>query len=632
MMISNLSGRLIQAGFLAMIVAVSSCLPTQQEPRTAGSGTELGNVIGLIYSPDNLPAGELDVTLYPGDGDTSRIRRTRTDANGSFGFASVIGAYRLISLDGRGNGLTVDSINPKGDEKIDLSRRNLAPLGGLSAYVSMKNPQEFKVELSLRGTPFRKNAEPNAGFDWEGIPAGRYWLSVYYPGSKPREIPVTIEAGRTTVLPDSIVMDFEYSSGISTRDTILLSSSQLPYTFGDKVFAKDEDVVGIYWVLNGKTITPTDDKSRGAECRVTRDELKAGEANLLELRIILKDTAVARLWYIVLDDKKVAPWPYQAVRAVLLSTEGNPRPETEYPILGRFKVIDRAILAREEMAYWGWQPAAGADTVLPAEIDIPVPRRLPNYEGCGYSPNKLTPIAEFPGDTVTFFLEPDTVTGGRVFRIRSNERLEDLKTMAFYSRVAAWPLADMYSFQEKSEYFDLTIGPDGPSFLHLGQGRLPGAGYDCLKIYRRYSIDPAGTVREALAVPEGFRSGSLLLHYRNGLPDGLLPDALPAHGRYVFISDSGKGLAVADSVKLAFQLSGEELAELRALLTALPSPIPAAWEKDVRYAQADSAAAIRFLFSGDRGTVLFQGSDAADADKAALFGKVESWLLGKRLL
>jgi hypothetical protein len=625
-------GKRIRAGLTVAALVLFACVPTKDEHRTAGSGTELGNVIGRIYTADNAPARGIEVVLYPNDGDTSRILKSRTDDEGAFAFRSVAGAYRLISLDGNGNGVTVDSIQPVGEAKVDLARRNLSPLGGLSAYVSVKNPQEYKVELTLRGTPFRKNAEANAGFDWQGIPAGRYWLSVYYAGSKSRELPVIIESGKTTTLPDSIVMDFQYSFGISARDTVILSTSQLPYTFGDKVFAKDEDVVSIYWALNGKIISPTENRFRMPMCEVTREDLRDTGLNLLELRILLKDTAVARYWYISLDDKRVAPWPHQAVRAILVSTEANPRPDNEYQILGRFRILDRAILRREEMAFWGWQPVAGADSLLPAEINVPVPRRLPNYNGCGYSPDKKPPIAEFPGDTVTFFLEPDTVTGGRVFRIRSNERLGDLRNMAFFAR-AAWPLADMYSFRDRSEFFDLSIRNKELGFLHLGEGRLPGDTYACLKIYRRYSIDSTGALRESIAVPAGFDSKSVLLHYRDGLPDGLLPESLPLKGRYVFISDSGKGLTVSDTARREFQLDGRDLADLRTLLEGLPAAIPLEWEKDhLGFSHPDSAAAVRFLFSGNRGTVLFKGSESADPDKASFIGTVETWLRSKRLL
>jgi len=636
MTISTNPGRLINSAILVFlntcaVLALCSCLQSPQPGDTAGSGTELGNVIGSVFTPDNLPAQGVEVVLYPVDGDTTRIRKARADAAGAFSFQSVRGAYRMITLDGLGNGLTVDSINPEGNMRIDLSRRTLAPLGGLSAYVKVGNAQGFKAELSLQGTPFSLQAEANAGFDWQGLPAGKYWLHAYYPGSKSLEVPISIAPGATTVLADTLNLDFQYSFGISRTDTLVLSTDQLPYRISDKVYAADEDVDTIYFLLNGKKVEMIPSHIRVPTCEIRRDMLNDSGANLLELRILLKDTAIARQWFITLDDKRITPWPHQAVRAVFLGEQPNPRPDPDSPELGTFRILQRKILGVDDLGYFGWQPIAETDSAMPEEITIPVNIKQGfGYFGCKGPENKGPAITQFPGDTVTFLIRSDSTSKGRAFMVRSGQRFEDYGNLRFWAK-AEWPLAGMFpDFYDKLTFLDLSARPGSLDFRFYGDRMINDSSYTCLPVVLRFTMDSTGMVRENLAVPPGFNERVLLLHYRTDVSQGIISEEMPTRGSYVYIDSSGKGIAGAGSTTREFQLSGSDVAELKAMLASVPAPMSAAWEADyLENNHSNSVDSIRYLFTGGRSAVFFLDAENPLPEKAVLFGDVETWLRAK---
>lgn len=629
--LSGFRGAALLLGLLA-----ASCLPTRKDDDMAGSGTELGNVVGTIYTADNRPAAGVTVTLYPENPESESTKTTVTDARGGYAFKGAAGAYTLFALDGAGNGLKVDSINATA-ATIDLERRNLSPLASVSGYLKVIGVRATdtaapKAEMYLSRSPYRLKADPNAGFTWPDLPAGKYWLGVTYSWAEGLAIPVTLSPGGTLDL-DTLTLVNQFSSGISRRDTLKVSSSQLPLYLGDKLANDIGTVDSVFWVLNGEKITASrTDRYMGFTLQA--GSLRDTGYNVLEMRLYTPDTVVSRAWYIDLDDSPVIPWAHHAVKGVFMGSEENPRQNSAGMKLGTFLILERRTLTQAEMAFWGWSPVPGGDTSLPGIAKIPMLRfdyGIPVR--CGDLAYEMEPEL-FPGDTVTFLTDTDEFSGGRAFRIRKDEDYSAFGELAWFGD-ASWPQAALHFGQVKGASRDIRIGA-GSLRIRLDRNyRGPSGGSDdCIPLSRGYTLGADGIPREYVAMPEGMTSADLLLHFRAGLPRGLFPEALAASGDYVFLDSAGRGVAGSGAERREVQLSASEVAELKALLAPLPAVMPVEWDQDYLEDLTALPSTTDYLLSGGRGCLLAgePRSRPVPQAKLDLFQSVEAWLRGHDLL
>jgi hypothetical protein len=618
-----------RAGLAASALALLACQPTQN----AGTGTELGNVIGRVAYAGQ-PAAGAEVILYPADGDTARVLRTLAGEDGGFGFHADPGVYNVIALDGEGRGVMVDSIRSADTGRVDLATQDLVPLGSLAGHARVTGHQGHPVSLSLPGTPFTHAFEPG-DFEWEGIPAGRYWLRAYYPGAGILERPLRIKAGETTVIPDTLDLVFGHSHGPARSDTLLLA--HLPHTVFDKILTPREEYDTAYWVLGGTPVVQAGSDGVTFQFSITRDMLPDTGVEALELRVVSGDSVYVRRWWVGLSPEGTAPYPAMAVRGILLDKRPNPRQDPAARDLGTFQILDSRRLADEELVFWGWDAVGGPDPVLPDILEAPVDETFAaDHLPCGESENDWTSIRHLPGDTLTFFLIPDAESGTRAFRFRKDEAWEDVGKGAWAGR-ADWPLMAMRS-DPGSGYrgrLEPSYRAEGPSFLWTYDW-TPFGGPNCVPLLRRYLVDEEGTVRETLATPAGIESAELLLHYRVDLSEGLVTDSLPRRGSWIYLAEDGNGMAGRGDSSWAIQVEPADLAALRDALAGLPAIIPRAWEADAfpamsKTTTAAAAGTSRYLHSLGRGTIEHPGEPGTPADKAALFEAVEAWLAARSL-
>jgi hypothetical protein len=129
------------------------------------------------------------------------------------------------------------------------------------------------------------------------------------------------------------------------------------------------------------------------------------------LRLVLEypDTTVAREWRVTL----AAPGselPMRVVRAdAAFKITGGDHP------IWRFRVRDTLVPEAPDLAFWGLEP--GGEGALPETLALTVE---PKDQGL---------LSDSLGGTLTFILVPDSVFGGRVFRPRRDERLEDFRSI-----------------------------------------------------------------------------------------------------------------------------------------------------------------------------------------------------------
>jgi hypothetical protein len=440
-------------------------------------------------------------------------------------------------------------------------------------------------------------------------------------------VPIRIEAGTATELTDTLDLRFQYSIGFTQRDTFFLDSAQLPFRIADKVMLPDSLVRTSYFTLDGVRLGYSD--SRGPTAEIMRTMLSDTALRLLELRIELRDSTVSRRWWVGLQARKGNPWPHMAVRGVFLTKRSNPRVHRAARELGTFRVLAGRRLAVEELALWGWTPLPAPEPALPEELEIAIDDAYsglgPPLLSCGGLINRRPELPPFPGDTLTFFLVPDTLEQARATRFRKDEAWEDIGKSAWYAR-ARWPLADVDP-HPVGRRIEVLLRPDG---LHLHWRMYwyhDGAGTGCSPIWRQYHVDSAGGLAERLAAPPGIHPDSLLLHYRIGISEGFVADALPRQGTWVYIDSTGKGLAGQGEFAREFRVEAADLAELRGLVAGLPSPIPRTWEEDWLSREILwHGRTTRYLFSGNRGSFLHRDEERNLAVKDTVFSRVEVWL------
>jgi hypothetical protein len=629
-------------------LALASCIPTRKEPDRAGSGTELGNVIGSIYTADDRPAAGVTVTLYPENPVGASVRTAITDADGKYAFEDVFGDYSLFALDGAGNGVKADSIHASIADSIDLDRLNLAPLASVSGYLKVigvlqedpENPVERQAEMNLSNSPFRNKVDPNSAFLWSDLPAGRYWLNIYYSFAKAYTVPVLLVPGQTFDL-DTVTLVNEYATDIGGGgDSLKVSTSQLPLQLGNKLAIGIGTVDSLIWTLNGEKMA-VNQSGRASHFTLEAGMLRDTGSNVIEMRIYLKDTTVLRSWRIVLDDETVNPWARHAVRGIFMGSEANPR-LNDGMRLGAFQVLESRPLSEAEMAFWHWSPVPGGDTVLPGLIKIPMNHfEFGSSTNCGEISYNAEPEL-FPGDTVTFLIGPDAFWRGMTYRIRKDEDYSSFANLAWFDD-ASLPLWEFYKNHGGLREIRLRAGVLNVRLnLSVSGPTSSGVGY-CTPFSRGFAIGADGIPNEYVAMPSGMTSDNLMLHFRAGLPNGLFSDSLAASGNYVFLDSAGHGVAGRGTDRREVRLSGSEVAELKTLLAPLPAVIPIEWNNDFiedestkDYVVESSAffPRMNFLLSGGRGCILLGEPRTVPAPEAklSLFQAVEAWLRGHDLL
>jgi hypothetical protein len=623
-------------GAMLWMGAGMGCLQPDPGVQTAGSATELGNVVGVLVASDRRAAAGVEVTLYPqeqGAAPTAPGFTDTTDAAGAFAFRVGSGVFRLLALDGAGSGVTVDSLLTSPLDTLNLREIHLTPLGGIRGFVK-SNPSGARLELL--GTPFDTTYPGNAEFIWGGIPAGRYWLNArqsagtMIPNSG--RVLVTVAAGTVTTLPDTIDL---------TTITLNLLSEELPYRLIDAVRpANGLEMDSLFWVLNGVRIESRAPSVRVGDITLTETMLDSARANVLEMFVHSGDSVfVARSWNITWTRSRPVKWAYQAVRAVVLAMEPDRRPEATRPgpnginpQRGTFRVLEKRRLSPEELEYWEWSAGAGGDITAPEAIQASIYNPQPMMpRGC--HGRMIPPALNFPGDTVTFFLLPDSILGAVAFRLRTDERFQDMDRLGYFAR-ADWPLGNSFSLFRKLDELHTDLRTDGLHIAWPWNLTFQGSESRCQSTYRRFLVDSAGRVREILAGPSGIDSSRLLLHFRMGFGTGIDADSLPASGAYVYIDSAGMGVAGSPDSSRRFQLEAGALQELKTLLAALPNPVPVEWHRE--YATAvwhqGFKEALRYLVADQRGALhILEHPDAAPA-KAGLFSQVELWLRGHEFL
>jgi hypothetical protein len=626
----------LMLGAMLWLGAGIGCMQSDTGSRIAGSGTELGNVMGILLASDRRAAAGVEVELYPqeeGVASPGPVLRATTNADGAFAFRVGGGVFRLLALDGAGSGVTVDSLLPSPLDTIDLREIHLAPLGGIRGFVK-SHPSG--AQLRLVGTPFDTAYPGDAEFVWGGIPAGHYWLdarqSAGTVATHSRRIPVTVAPGTVTTLPDTLDL---------TTISLDLSSEELPYRLIDVVRpANGLEMDSLFWVLNGTRIESRASAARVGDITLTETMLDSARANVLEMFVHSGDAVfVARTWSITWSRSRPVKWAYQAVRAVILAMEPDARPEAirpgpygSDPQLGTFRVLEKRRLAPEELEYWEWPAGAGGDSSAPDAIQASIYNPQPmSPRGC--QGKMISPSLNIPGDTVTFFLLPDSILGAVAFRLRTNERFQDMDRLGNFAR-ADWPLGSSFSLSRKLNELHTDLRPDGLHIAWPWNFMFRGSQAGCQSTYRRFLVDGTGRVREIMAGPSGIDSSRLLLHFRMGSGAGIDADSLPASGAYVYIDSSGAGVAGAPDSSRRFRLEASALQELKTLLSALPDPVPAAWHQEYATTvwHAGLKEALRYLVADGRGALhILEHPDAAPA-KADLFTQVELWLRGYDLL
>ncbi len=419
--------------------------PAQPETPYAGSGTELGNVTGILVQPDARPAAGVEVMLYPLErsffGEGARRLYDTTDAQGAFSFEAGGWGYRLIALDGQGSGATLDSLFPPLDTTMDLAEVPLQPVGGLRAFMIRNSTAYHTVDLELLGTPW-DTAYGGGEIVWEGLPAGTYWLDIFQRalstmGGELR-LPVTIQPGVITDLPDTV--DFSV-------DVITLNSQQLPYRFSyamRPVSSTPPD--SVLWVINGSDSTRFSFEVNWRSHHIILDSENLSVGDTTVIQVYLSGQAgydLVHTWLIALQSAPESRLAYQAVRAVLLAVEPDLRPGAGVagpgggnPQLGAFQVLEKRVLSDEELVYWGWPAAAGGDSIVAEEFQAaisgvtPFLHRVCNDNGLRES---LEP-SYLPGDTVTFYLLPDSVLGARAYRVEAGDPFEYTDRMGWFAR------------------------------------------------------------------------------------------------------------------------------------------------------------------------------------------------------
>ena len=616
---------LISIWILSAFLLVS-CLSS--DGRIAGSSTEAGNAGGKLSMADGRPAAGVSVSLVArgflpdtlglgGSGDVAgKYSRTTTGADGVFRFKDVTpGSYRVMAVDSS-VGASVDSIPVQPGSDTAFIEEVMKPLGGISGIArivgSAGTSTASNVWISPRGTLLQPPLADGAGaFRLDSLPEGVYELVPQCFSCRPVSAGhrVTVKAGKVTVMDDTLKLYPEYFFGFPDSGDLFIRSAWLPVPVGEKINRGDEDRMhpaSVAWTWNGNTVSGTDVPSPEgiSETSVLVDSswFATDATGLLKLVLSYPDTTIAREWRVALDTADRI-WPLSAVAVTGAVRIPGPVDRSVW----RFRVTDSRPLDPAAAAYWNLGNLENLGNLPPGTGTFAT--SLPQWIDLEAEEAELAAMGGLDTAHFTFFLVPDSLTGGRVFRPRRDERLEDIPRIR-YLQGARLPFTDSLepSMLPEGLFVDRRRGPNGS---------------------QRYRIDSAGGVEEVLGdlslsgrpVSWPAAAGVPLLFYRIG----------PAAAGYAWkkpLRDAARILAVTrdgmamrlDGSPVSIRVSGEELESLKALLEPLAQAAPALADTGSPAAAGD----LEYAFTQGRGILWNSGTrPAADG----LSSGIRAWMV-----
>lgn len=599
--------------WLFAVFFLFSCL--SPDDRMAGSSTEAGNAGGKLSLADGSPAAGVSVALVSrgylpdtlgvsGSGDVEgKYYRTLTERDGSFRFKDVAsGSYRVMALDSS-LGASVDSVTVvPGDDTLFINEV-MKPLGGISGVAKIVGAAATvsNVWISPKSTLLQPPLANAAGaFRLDSLPEGVYELVPQCFSCRPvsQGYRVTVKAGKVTVLDDTLELYPEYFFGFPDSGDLFLRSAWLPVPIGGKINRGDEDRIlpaSVAWTWNGRSVAGTDITTpKGiAETSVLVDSSWFDGSASGRLRLVLSypDTSISREWRVALDTAERI-WPLSAV-----AVSGAVRiPGPVGKSVWRFHVTDSRPLDPAAAEYWKLLPG-----IPPNAAGVPEWVELDAGES-GFAALGGMDTAQF-----TFFLVPDSLVGGRVFRPRRDERLEDISHIRFLALAR-------FGF---SDSLEPSMRPDG---LLVDRRRGP-------QCAQRYHIDSAGGVREVLGGLTAGKppmwpteAGSPLIFYRSGPAAAGYAWDKPLRDASRVLAVNREGLAMRlDGSAISVRVPDAELDSLRALLEPLALDAPALADSG----NPSAAGSLDYLFMVGRGLLWNSGTRSA-AD--ALSAGIRAWM------
>lgn len=595
-------------GWLAWLALAALLVSCFQAERVSGSSTEAGNATGKLSQADGSPASGVSVALVArtyvpdtavgaagGGGDRAgSYYRTRTDADGNYSFRDVApGTYRLMAV-GQGAGSLTDSVVVGPDTaRVD---QVLKPLGALQGAVKLVGSDE-KVNLWVSPVATLKDpprADSAGGFRLDSLPEGEYDLLPLCFECAPAEKPyrVRVRSGEETALPDTLKLYPGYFRGFPDSGGFEVRAADLPVKVTGKTSRLDKDALrprGAAWTWEGRPL-PAEEATGPEgilETSVQLDSALLGTADSGNLQVTLAypDTLVSRTWRVKVD-RSAEIWQARLVEADSVVPIPGPSSTPRW----RVKVAATRHLEPADLAWWG----------LSDRVAEPRPGSLPEWISLGASEGDAARIGAREG-RLTFILLPDARQGGRIFRPRRDERLEDFSSIR---RFDAAKLAIRDSLEP-------SMLPGG---LFLDRLRGPG-------LRQRYRVDADGAVTELVdfaALPAWGAATEPLLFWRTGRAGAGFAWNGPARDAASLLAVTREGSAsFPGSAAPPVSVPPAEMAALDAMLGSLSADPPGIPDT----ADLDSAGSLAYLRYGRRGLLL----DEASVDSA--LPAFHAWLL-----
>jgi hypothetical protein len=185
--------------------------------------------------------------------------RTRTGADGRYEFTGVVpGEYRVMAL-AAGMGATIDSLAVGPGEDTAFVERVLKPLGGIRGVAKIVGGTgPVHVWVACKATLKKNRLTDSAGlFSLDSLPEGVYDLQSFCAACQDpgKPVRVRVEAGRDTVLSDTLKLYPGYFQAFPAADSFTVRPADLPFFIGGKTQRGEEDRVNptlAIWTWDGK--------------------------------------------------------------------------------------------------------------------------------------------------------------------------------------------------------------------------------------------------------------------------------------------------------------------------------------------------------------------------------------------